>query len=83
MNGTNAFNMKDNFLPSLVRFARAMEAQLASPCVKAKKTVFRERLIFVRKQSDNISVKRDYRFHIFDKKYNAAQLHLVPQAKVL
>ena len=48
MNGTHTFNVKDKFLSSFVRFACAMEAQLASTGIEAKKPMFWERLILLR-----------------------------------
>jgi len=52
-----------------------MKTQFARTGIKAKKAVFRERLFFVRAQSDDISIKRGYSLHVFDKEYDAAQIH--------
>jgi len=77
MNGANAFNVEHKFLSTSVWFARAMEAQHAIACVKTKKAVFRERLILVRNQSNDIPVKRNDSLHIFDKKHNASEIHFI------
>ena len=77
MNGTDAFNVKHQFLSAFVGFARTMETQRTITGVKAKKAVFWERLIFVRRQSDDIPVKGDDGFHVFDKKHNAAEIQFI------
>ena len=57
MNSFYAFNMKDNLLSSAIWLARTVQTELALPGVKAKETVRRKRLLFVRVQSDNIPIK--------------------------
>ena len=57
MNSFYAFNMKDNLLSSAIWLARIVQTELALPGVKAKETVRRKRLLFVRVQSDNIPIK--------------------------
>ena len=75
MNSFYTFDMEDHLLSSAVWFTCAVQAEFALSSVKAKKAVRRKWLLFVRVQSNNISVKRGDNPHVFDKEYNASYIH--------
>ena len=77
MNRFYAFHMKNNLLSPTVWLTRTMQTEFTLPGVKTEKAMCRKGLLFIRGQSDHISIKCDNSPHVFDKEYDTSYIHAI------